>query len=114
MEDSGKLEQSEWSSTYQGRVWLVLLNPVSCGLVFPEMVRASLLVHCGCHRGSCHRMGGRPNGSSHRETPFNFLPEQGPPGIDGKDGTPGIPGMKVRVGSTRGAGQGQGCSSSGL
>lgn len=107
MEDRGRLEQSEWSSTYQGRVWLVLLKHVSCGLVFPEMIRASLLVHCGCHRGSCHRVSGP-------ETPLNFLPEQGPPGIDGKDGTPGIPGMKVRVGSTRGAAQGKACSSSGL
>lgn len=108
--DSGKLEPSEWSSTHQGTVWLALFNPVSCGLAFPEMIRAPLLVQCGYHRGSYHRVGGL----THRETPLTSLPEQGPPGIDGKDGTPGIPGMKVRVGSTCGTGQGQACSFSGL
>lgn len=89
----------------------VLLNPVPCGLVFPEMIGASLLVHCGYHRGLCQRAGGLTGGSSQCKTPLNFLLEQGPPGIDGKDGTPGIPGIKVKVGSTHGGGHGQAGSS---
>lgn len=45
-------------------------------------------------------MGGWPaSGPLPTVSLFNFPPEQGPPGIDGKDGTPGTPGMKVGVGA---------------
>lgn len=43
---------------HKARVWLVPLNPVPSGLVFPEMIRASLLSCCGHRRGSWYSVGG--------------------------------------------------------